>query len=113
MWWAPPLIIMGTIVGSFGALYLKTGAQKISGGLGGLLKNTDLFLGCLFYGFSAVFYILGVRGGELSVVYPLVSTSYIWVSLLSVKYLGESMNRWKWLGIGFIILGVSVIGLGG
>lgn len=111
-WWAPPLIVMGTIIGAFGAVYLKKGSGNASRDVMALFRNYELIAGIVLYGVSAIFYILGVRGGELSVIYPLVSTSYIFVSILSVRMLGESMNRWKWAGISVIILGVSVIGFG-
>ena len=64
------------------------------------------------YGISTILFIPALKGGELSVLYPFVALAYIWVSLLSVKFLGEKMNKVKWLGIALIILGVSFIGLG-
>jgi len=111
-WWAPPLIIAGTVIGAFGAVYLKKGSAHLSRDFRDLSKNIELFFGVFMYGLSAVFYVAGVRGGELSVIYPLVATSYIWVSLLSVRMLGEKMNKYKWAGILLILLGVSVIGFG-
>jgi len=57
-------------------------------------------------------FIPALRGGDLSVLYPFVSLSYIWVMLLSIKMLGEKMTKLKWLGILLIISGVSLIGLG-
>ena len=56
--------------------------------------------------------IIGLRGGELSVLYPLAATGYIWVSLLSVKLLKEKMSLFKWLGVSVIIAGITLIGLG-
>jgi uncharacterized membrane protein len=57
-------------------------------------------------------FIPALKGGDLSVLYPFVALAYIWVSLLSVKFLGEKMNKFKWLGIALIIIGVSFIGIG-
>ena len=37
---------------------------------------------------------------------------YVWVSLLSMFFLKEKMNKTKWLGVILIILGVTLIGLG-
>jgi len=107
------LILCATFIGAFGALYFKKGACKLEFTVAGVLGNRDLLLGVLFYGGATVLHVFAVRGGPLSVIYPLVSTSYIWVCILSVKKLGESMNRLKWAGVGLIILGVSVIGLAG
>jgi uncharacterized membrane protein len=56
-------------------------------------------------------FIYAVKHGELSVLYPFVATSYIWANLLAMKYLDEKMNKLKWLGIVFIIIGVGLIAL--
>ncbi|MCX6694937.1 MAG: EamA family transporter [Candidatus Altiarchaeota archaeon] len=110
--WAVAIILGATVIGSFGSIYLKRGSNRLEFNLSKLLSNRDLFLGLFLFVFSSVFFIIGLRGGELSVLYPLVSAGYIWISLLSVKMLGESMNRYKWLGIVLIVLGVALIGRG-
>ena len=56
--------------------------------------------------------IISFRGGDVSVLYPIVATSYIWVSFLSIYFLNEAMNFFKWLGIFTIILGIALIGYG-
>ncbi len=106
------ILLVAIILGSFGSLYFKIGAEKISTNLRDMVKNTALIKGALLYGTSAIFYIIALRDGELSVIYPIVATSYILICLLSVKFLHEKMNREKWLGIALIIIGVSLIGLG-
>ena len=56
--------------------------------------------------------ILSLRGGEVSVLFPIIATSYIWVSFLSVFFLGEKMSFFRWLGVVSIVLGISLIGYG-
>ena len=110
--WAAGLVMLAAFFGSFGSLYLKRGAQRLELNLKSLLGNRELLYGVLIYGSSTLFYVVGIKGGELSVLFPLVSTGYIWVCFLSVRFLGERMNAKKWAGILFILLGVSLIGLG-
>lgn len=110
--WAVGLVVFGCVISAFGALYLKLGSASISFNLKSFLFNRKLMLGVFLYGLSAVFFIAGLKGGELSVLYPVVSTGYIWICLLSARYLKEEMTRLKWLGILFIIIGVSLIGYG-
>ncbi len=105
-------LIFAILLGAFGSLYFKIGAEKLTKNFRDLLKNFALIKGAILYGTSALFYIVALRGGELSVLYPVVATGYIVVCFLSVKFLHEKMNREKWLGIALIILGVSFIGLG-
>ena len=76
------------------------------------MKNYNLFAGVALYGAGTVLFIPALKGGDLSVLYPFVALVYIWVSLLSVKFLGEKMNKFKWAGVALIIIGVTFIGLG-
>lgn len=110
--WAAVMILLAAFLGSFGALKFKTGANKLEFNLKALSTNYELMKGVMIYGISTVFYVIGIKGGELSVLFPLVSTGYIWTCLLSIKFLGEHMNRTKWTGIALILVGVSLIGIG-
>ncbi|MBI4147954.1 multidrug transporter [Candidatus Woesearchaeota archaeon] len=110
--WAVGLVLLGTLVGSIGPILLKKGSGRFSFNPFAQLRNRALLGGILFYVLSSLIFIPALRGGELSVLYPLVSVGYIWVSLLSMKFLHEKMGGLKWLGIFLIIIGVSLIGLG-
>ena len=75
------------------------------------LLNKKLIAGLSLYAIATIIFIPALKGGELSVLYPFVALSYVWVSLLSVRFLKERMNIHKWLGILLIIIGVILIGL--
>ncbi len=111
--WAIILVLIAALIGAFGAVFLKKGSQKLKFKFRSLIKNYYLILGFLLYGVSSVPFILALKGGDLSILYPLVATVYVWIAIFSIKFLGEKMNRWKWLGIALIIFGVALIGLGG
>lgn len=106
------LVIVATFIGAFGALFLKYGAEKMTRKSKLSFLNMKLLFGTFLYGFSSIFFLIALKNGELSVLYPITSLSYVWISLLSIKMLGEKMNFFKWLGITAILLGVSLIGLG-
>ena len=110
--WAVGLVITATLVGAFGPILLKKASSKKLSRISSLATNYHLFGGVALYAVGTLLFIPALKGGELSVLYPFVSLGYIWVSLLSVKYLKEKMNRFKWLGIALIIVGVTFIGLG-
>jgi len=107
------LVVFATFIGAVGAVYFKFGAKKLSFIVFDQLKNWELMLGVLFYGLSTVFFIWGLKGGELTVLYPFVALTYVWVIIFSVYWLKEIMNMYKWLGIAGILIGVILIGLGG
>ena len=105
------LVFLASVIGSFGAVFLKLGAARLNGSLLSFV-NTRLSFGvCLFLG-SSVFYALGIRGGQLSVLYPMVSLGYIWTLIWSRIFFKEAFTRGKFVGLGLILLGVFFVGLG-
>jgi drug/metabolite transporter (DMT)-like permease len=89
-----------------------TNHLKLHPSLAGLLTDYPLLGGMLLYGVGAVLMVAALRHGELSVLYPLISLSYVWVAILSVMIFGEIMNPYKVAGICVIMAGVGVLGMG-
>lgn len=106
------LVVIATLIGAFGGLGLKFGANKLTRSDWKTFFNIYLVGGLGLYGLSTVFFLFGLKFGDLSVLYPLTSLTYIWISLLSIYMLGEKMNKYKWLGVLSILIGVTLIGLG-
>jgi multidrug transporter EmrE-like cation transporter len=105
--------VMGaSFFGSFGALFLKIGAGKIQRNLTSLVTNWRLMVGIAFYLFSSVLFVFGVRKGELSVLYPMVALGSVWTLLWSRLVLGEPFTRAKFVALGMILCGMTLIGLG-
>ncbi|SRR5579885_922391 len=105
------LVFAASIVGSFGAVFLKLGAAHLTKSLFSFL-NARLILGVVLFLGSSVFYALGIRGGQLSVLYPMVSLGYIWTLVWSRLFFNEPLTRQKFAGLGLILLGVFFVGLG-
>ncbi|MBI2549676.1 EamA family transporter [Candidatus Woesearchaeota archaeon] len=109
------IVAVFTVTAAFGALFFKKGASEFSLSidilkqLRGIIKNTNLLVGVFLYAAPTPVYLWALKNASLSLVYPITSLTYIWVSLLSMKFLRERMNRFKWLGISSIILGVSLL----
>ncbi len=78
----------------------------------GLASNFKLFCGYCMYGVNTFLMALALKGRELSRLYPIIALTYVWVTILSLFLLpDEHMNFFRAMGIGFIVLGVSVLGL--
>lgn len=111
--WAIALVIIGGVIGAFGPIYLKKGSAMITlKDFSTIYKNKFLIMGIAAYGIGTILFIPSLKGGELSVLYPLVGLVYVWVCLYSKLMLKEKMTLLKWLGIIIILMGVSFIGLG-
>ena len=110
--WAVLTVVFTTLLTSIGQILYKKAADELVLTPIGLLTNLYLVVGVVVYAVAGILVIIALRGGEVSVLYPIIATSYIWVSFLSIYFIGESMNPWKWLGISTIFLGIVLIGFG-
>ena len=110
--WAILLVLFCTLITASAQLLWKTGMNQFKPDVHSLLTNIPLLSGFVLYGIGAALLIIALRGGELSVLYPFIATSFVWVALLSSAYLHESITLFKWGGIIFIIAGIGLIGKG-
>ena len=66
-------------------------------------------LGASCYALSLFVWILGLSRVPVSIAYPLLSVGYI-VNAIAAHYLfGEAVTVTRWLGIGFIVIGVFLV----
>jgi drug/metabolite transporter (DMT)-like permease len=106
------LVLIASIVGSFGAVFLKKGSANVAGHSLTSFINFNLGLGVSLYLASSVFYGFGIKGGQLSVLYPMVSLGSIWTLIWSRIFFKESITREKLLGLALILIGVTFVGIG-
>lgn len=63
----------------------------------------------LFFGAASLLWMYIVKHFPLSVAYPMVSITYIFGMLAAILFFHEQVSVWKWLGIGFIMIGCCLI----
>lgn len=107
------LIIICTVLTSLAQILFKFGSDSFSFNPFLLVQNYFVIFGFLCYAFGALLFILALKEGDLSTLYPFFATSYIWVMILSFLIFGEIITSFKIIGILLIIFGVSFIGIGG
>ncbi|MEM3127227.1 MAG: EamA family transporter [Candidatus Woesearchaeota archaeon] len=110
--WTIGIVLLCTILTSSAQVSWKYGADKLVIEPTALLLNYSLWLGFLFYGMGALLLIYALKYGELSVLYPVIATSYIWVALSSAFLFAEPLSLVKISGILTIVFGVSLISYG-
>ena len=103
------LTALAAFIGSIGQLEFKRGADNLQFDLNMLLTNYHLILAVAVYAVSTVLYVIALNKGQLSILYPILATSYIWTLIFSNVFLKESVGLVSWAGVFFILLGVSLI----
>ncbi len=127
------MVVAFTVLASIAQVLIKTGANalnqippgtvadvvlgsahfQVSAVLVAAVTSASLIAGLILYGVGALMMVLALQHGELSVLYPVISLSYVWVAILSVLVFHEHMNVFRLAGISVIILGVAILGRSG
>jgi uncharacterized membrane protein len=107
------LVFFCTLMGAAAQILFKYGSARFSLNLLDAVTNVPLIAGLALYGGFTLLMVLALREGELSMLYPIISLTYVWVTLLSYTMLGEKPNLFKNIGIAIIVIGVGVLGRGG
>lgn len=75
-----------------------------------LATNLPLVGGYALYGVFCLMMILALRTGELSLIYPIISLAYVWVTVLSYFVFHDTINPLKLVGIVTVMVGVALLG---
>ena len=107
------LVLLCTIIGAAAQVLMRMGAVGIeNSSLIGSITNWPLLGGYLCLAANTGLLILALRDGQLSVLYPIIALTYVWVTILSPMFFGDVINGFKVAGVALIVLGVSCIGVG-
>ena len=109
--WAIAIIIACTIFTSIGSILLKKGVDRFSYSMQGFLDAYPVIIGLAFYFVGFILLTVAFKHGELSVLFPFVSLSFVWVGMSSYFILHEKITLSEVLGVTAIITGVVLIGL--
>ena len=104
------LVLVASLIGSLAMVFLKTGADHLKSPYRQWMPRIGI--GISLFLASSVLYVLGIKEGSLTVLYPMVSLGYVWALIWARLFFGEPFNRNKIVGLSFVLLGVFFIGLG-
>jgi multidrug transporter EmrE-like cation transporter len=112
------LVMLCTFIGAAAQVFIKLGVstlphvQGVVPNMLAMATNPRLVSGYSLYGISAVLLVLAFRHGELSLLYPVIALTYVWVAILSVLVFHEQLSAVRIAGIATIVVGVGVLGRG-
>ncbi len=105
------LVFFCTLIGAAAQIFFKLGANGLTKTTPiQIFTNPSLLLGYCLYGVSTMLLVLALRKGQLSLLYPIISLTYVWVTLLSMMIFKETLNPYKAVGLAIVVAGVAVLG---
>jgi len=108
------LVFCCTVLGAAAQMLMNVGLSHPSQpGIMGYVTSLPLLGGYCLYGLNTVLMVFALRDGELSILYPIIALTYVWVTILSVVFFHEALNFFKLLGVAVVVMGVAVMGRGG
>ena len=118
-WFSFGLILSGVLLNAAAQLFLKAGTNTLGvvsftpdAWLGQALRvgtNPHIIGGMTCYAISLVVWIMGLSRVPVSVAYPMLSIGYVVSAVAAYFLFGEVLGPMRWLGVGFIIVGVILI----
>jgi multidrug transporter EmrE-like cation transporter len=118
-WFSFTLIFSGVMLNAAAQLFLKAGTNTLGvvsftpdAWFGQALRigtNPHIIGGLACYAVSLVVWIMGLSRVPVSVAYPMLSIGYVVSAVAAYFLFGEVLGAGRWLGIGFIIVGVLLI----
>ena len=114
------LVLTGVLLNAAAQLFLKAGTNRV-GAFSFALENIvpigarlasspHVLAGLSCYVVSVVVWILALSRVQVSIAYPMLSIGYIVNAFAAWMLFGESITAQKMIGIGFIVIGVILVG---
>lgn len=110
------LVVACTVLGAAAQMLIKSGANALPHVTGflpnvvAMLSSVPLLAGYSLYGLSTVLLVVALKHGELSLLYPVIALTYVWVAILSVVVFHEYLSPLRIAGVVVIVAGVAILG---
>jgi len=103
--------LIAAVAGAFANWFYKAGAEQF--GELAWYKNWYIVEGLFSFTAVLILFLWAFKlGGRLFIVYPVYATTYIWAGLIGIYIDKEPWSIWQLIGVGLIIVGVSVVSIG-
>ena len=112
-------LLTGVLLNAGAQLLLKAGTNRLgvitlttgnwSGMLARIATEGHFVAGIACYVISVFVWILGLSRVPVSIAYPMLSLGYVANAIAAHYLFGETVTVTRWLGIGFIVVGVWLV----
>ena len=103
--------LAASLFGAAGQFLYKSGADSSGGSLWAYIQNWRILAGVACYIAVMVLFVAAFkRGGELTVLYPIYATTFIWAAVISAAAFGTSVKPINVGGMALLIGGMYLMG---
>lgn len=104
------ILFMSIILNAIGQILFKTArAGQPDASLISVFLRPEIWIGILFYGLSALCWLHVLARTQLSYAYPILALTFPIIVALSSVLFAEPVSLVRWLGVGVIMIGVSLL----
>src|SRR5437868_11903525 len=105
------LFVAAAFLGALGQFFYKSGADQTSGSLRSYLLNVRLLAGVICYlAVMALFVAAFKKGGALTVLYPVYTSTFIWAALIAWLAYGTPIRAPHFAGMLLLVAGMYLLG---
>ena len=108
------LTLISAMIAAFAQYVFKTSVPKFkfnARDVIGLARNRSVLFGLSAYVLSLAVYLVALHFGQLSYIYPVFASSFVFVFLISRYKLKEELTGMRMVGIALVVLGVVIVSL--
>ncbi|MCP1115992.1 4-amino-4-deoxy-L-arabinose-phosphoundecaprenol flippase subunit ArnE [Enterobacter bugandensis] len=103
-------LILASLLSCAGQLCQKQATRPAKDGRRGAKVRLWLGLAMLALGCGMLVWLAVLQRLPVGVAYPMLSLNFVWVTLAAKLFWREHVAAHHWLGVGFIIMGIIVLG---
>ena len=103
--------LLASVLGAVGQFLYKSGAAQAGATLTSYLLNVRLVGGVVCYIAVMVLFVAGFKlGGQLTVLYPLYASTFIWAALIALVAYGTPIRPINAAGMILLVAGMYFMG---
>ncbi len=108
------LTLISAMIAAFAQYVFKSSIPKFKFSakeVAGLARNKSVLFGLSAYVLSLAIYLVALHFGQLSYIYPVFASSFVFVFLISRYKLKEELTAMRMAGIALVVLGIVIVSL--
>lgn len=101
------IIIFVTLLAAIAQILIKSSLNNFE--FTNIFGNYSFLTGIFLYFVATISFLFLLKQNEISVIFPLLTLSYVWITVFSIFILKEELSYGRLFGTFFIIFGAAFL----